>query len=177
MANTFMEEVMDDKQLREISVRFVERLETAGFSCIDSDRELRKRIDDLVFESPDVNLSEDQYEALKKFMREELAERETIKTESETVATEVVETVENDEGAWEAEKVEQMAEEVWRIGQRIKTLKSHLSYRQDCLTIEQIIAPALKKVSRQEPLTIDEVEDLDRQLFLHGAELAALSYG
>ena len=168
---------MKDRQLREISVRFVERLETAGFSFIDSDRELRKRMDDLVIESPDVNLSEDQYEALKKFMREELAEREIIKTESETVATEVVETVENDEGAWEAEKVEQMAEEVWRIGQRIKTLKSHLSYRQDCLTIEQIIAPALKKVSRQEPLTIDEVEDLDRQLFLHGAELAALSYG
>ena len=174
---------MDDKQLREISLRFVERLETAGFSFIDSDTELRKRIDDLVFESPDVNLSEDQYEALKKFMREEVAERETIKTESETVATEEVETVEDDEDdeddedAWEAEKVEQMAEEVWRIGQRIKTLKSHLSYRQDCLTIEQIIAPALKKVSRQEPLTIDEVEDLDRQLFLHGAELAALSYG
>ena len=168
---------MKDRQLREISVRFVERLETAGFSCIDSDRELRKRIDDLVIESPDVKLSEDQYEVLKNLIKEEWVERETIKTESETVATEVVETVENDEGAWEAEKVEQMAEEVWRIGQRIKTLKSHLSYRQDCLTIEQIIAPALKKVSRQEPLTIDEVEDLDRQLFLHGAELAALSYG
>ena len=168
---------MKDRQLREISVRFVERLETAGFSCIDSDRELRKRIDDLVIESPDVKLSEDQYEVLKNLIKEEWVERETIKTESETVATEEVETVEDDEGAWEAEKVTQMAEEVWRIGQRIKTLKSHLSYRQDCLTIEQIIAPALKKVSRQEPLTIDEVEDLDRQLFLRGAELAALSYG
>ena len=168
---------MDDRQLREISVRFVERLETAGFSFIDSDRELRKRIDDLVIESPDVKLSEDQYEVLKNLIKEEWVERETIKTESETVATEEVETVEDDEGAWEAEKVTQMAEEVWRIGQRIKTLKSHLSYRQDCLTIEQIIAPALKKVSRQEPLTIDEVEDLDRQLFLHRAELTALSYG
>ena len=168
---------MDDKQLREISVRFVERLETAGLNFIDSNRELRKRIDDLVIESPDVKLSEDQYEALKKLMKEEWVERKTIKPEPETVAIEEVETVEDDEDAWEAEKVKQMAEEVWRIGQRIKTLKSHLSYRQDCLTIEQIIAPALKKVSRQEPLTIDEVEDLDRQLFLHGAELAALSYG
>lgn len=171
---------MDDRQLRKISVRFVERLETAGFSFIDSDTELRKRIDDLVLESPDVNLSEDQYEALKKLMKEEWVERETIKSESETVAAEevaTVEVVEDDEDASEAERVEQMAEEVWRIGQRIKALKSHLTYRQDCLTVEQIIAPALKKVSRQEPLSMDEVEDLDRQLFLHRAELATLSYG
>ena len=171
---------MKDRQLREISVRFVERLETAGFSCIDSDRELRKRIDDLVTESPDVNLSEDQYEVLKKLMKQEWVERETIQPESEIVATEEVETVEmveDDEDASEAERVEQMAEEIWRIGQRIKALKSHLTYRQDCLTIEQIVAPALKKVSRQEPLSMDEVEDLDRQLFLHGAELTALSYG
>ena len=168
---------MDDKQLREISVRFVERLETAGFSFIDDDRELRKRIDDLVVESPHVKPSEDQYEALKKLMKEEWVERETMKPDSDTVAIEEVETVEDDEDAWEAEKVKQMAEEVWRIGQRIKALKSHLTYRQDCLTIEQIIAPALKKVSRQEPLSMDEVEDLDRQFFLHRAELAALSYG
>ena len=174
---------MDDKQLREISVRFVERLETAGFSFIDDDRELRKRIDDLVVEAPDVNLSGDQYEPLKKFMKQEWIERETIKPESEIVATEVVEAVEiveDDEDAWEAEKaerVEQMTKEVWRTGQRIKALRSHLTYRQDCLTIEQIIAPALKKVSRQEPLTMDEVEHLERQLFLHGAELTALSYG
>ena len=174
---------MDDRQLREISLRFLERLESAGFSFIDSDRELRERIDDMVIESPDVNLSEDQYEALKKLLKEEWAERETVKLGSEIVATEEVETVEtleDEEDAWAAEKherVEQMAEEIWRIGQRIKALKSHLTYRQDCLTLEQIIAPALKKVSRQEPLSMDEVEDLDRQLFLHRAELTALSCG
>ena len=169
---------MDDRQLREISVRCVERLETVGFSFVDDDRELRKRIDDLVIESPDMNLSDDQYEALKKLIREEQTERETMKLASETVATEEVEAVEMaDDDDWEAERVERMAEEVWRIGQRIKALKSHLTYRQDCLKLEQIIAPALKKVSRQEPLTIDEVEDLDQQLALRSAELTSLSYG
>ena len=168
---------MDEHQLREISTQFADRLEIADLNFLGDDQELSNLLENLVTESLDTDLTADQFDALKKLLTDEWAEREILKSGSALVSSTAnsVVAVEKDDEV-DAERIKQMAEDIWDIGEQIKAFENHLTYREECLILKKVLGPALIKVGRQEPLTTDDVETLDKLLYTHSQEVTTLMY-